>query len=90
MKSSVGEFTLAMRSKAIPVAGGAGYIGSHTARALRRHRHEVIIYDNLSTGYNSLADGFELIVGDIADQEKLARADANCGSYAFRRSRLCR
>jgi UDP-arabinose 4-epimerase len=54
------------------VVGGAGYIGSHAAHTLRRHGHEVIIYDNLSTGYASLADGFELVVGDIADAAKLA------------------
>lgn len=56
------------------VIGGAGYIGSHTARALRDHRHEVIIYDNLSTGHEFLAKGFELIVGDIADAGKLRAA----------------
>lgn len=59
---------------AILVVGGAGYIGSHTARLLRRDGHEVILYDNLSTGHKFLADGFELIVGDIADEEKLAPA----------------
>jgi UDP-arabinose 4-epimerase len=53
------------------VVGGAGYIGSHTARALRRHGHEVIIYDNLSTGYDFLASGFELIRADIADATQL-------------------
>ena len=53
------------------VIGGAGYIGSHTARVLRKHGHEVIIYDNLATGYESLAKGFELIVGDIAETRKL-------------------
>src|SRR5580658_7648783 len=49
------------------VIGGAGYIGSHTARALRRAGHEVIIFDNLSTGYERLAAGFELIKGDMLD-----------------------
>jgi len=49
------------------VTGGAGYIGSHGAHALKRKGHEVIIYDNLSNGNRSLADGFELIVGDSAD-----------------------
>lgn len=62
------------------VVGGAGYIGSHAARALRRSGYEVIIYDNLSTGHRCLADGFELVVGDIGDAAKLrpalARADA--------------
>jgi len=32
------------------VVGGAGYIGSHTARALRGAGYQVRIYDNLSTG----------------------------------------
>ena len=54
------------------VVGGAGYIGSHAARALRRHGHEVIIYDNLSTGHAFLAEGFELVEADIADAAKLA------------------
>jgi UDP-glucose-4-epimerase GalE len=56
------------------VIGGAGYIGSHTARALRRRGHEVIIYDNLSTGHEFLASGFELIRADIADVATLSSA----------------
>ena len=65
---------------AILVTGGAGYIGSHAARALRRSGYEVVIYDNLSTGFRRLAQGFELVEGDIADDAKLrpllARVDA--------------
>jgi UDP-glucose-4-epimerase GalE len=65
---------------AILVTGGAGYIGSHAARALRRSGYEVVIYDNLSTGFRGLAQGFELVEGDIADDSKLrpvlARVDA--------------
>jgi UDP-glucose-4-epimerase GalE len=65
---------------AILVTGGAGYIGSHAARALRRSGYEVVIYDNLSTGFGRLAQGFELAEGDIADEAKLrpllARVDA--------------
>jgi UDP-glucose-4-epimerase GalE len=56
------------------VIGGAGYIGSHAAHALKRKGYEAIIYDNLSTGYVGLADGFELIVGDICDTAKLSAA----------------
>ncbi len=56
---------------AILVSGGAGYIGSHAARALRRSGYEVVLYDNLSTGFRRLAQGFELIEGDIADEAKL-------------------
>jgi UDP-glucose-4-epimerase GalE len=54
------------------VVGGAGYIGSHAARALRRLGHTPLIYDNLSTGYPFLASGFELVKGDILDQSKLS------------------
>jgi len=56
------------------VVGGAGYIGSHAARALRRSGYDVVLYDNLSTGYRCLAQGFELVVGDIADAQKLRSA----------------
>jgi len=55
------------------VIGGAGYIGSHTARALKRAGHDVIIFDNLSGGHERLASGFELIKGDILDAGALAR-----------------
>jgi len=54
------------------VIGGAGYIGSHTARALKHAGHEVIIFDNLSTGYEFFAKGFELVKGDVLDAKTLA------------------
>jgi UDP-glucose-4-epimerase GalE len=57
---------------AILVVGGAGYIGSHTARRLRDRGYDVLIYDNLSTGDEALARGFDLLVGDIADPQKLS------------------
>ena len=56
---------------AILVVGGAGYIGSHAARALRRAGYEAIIYDSLVNGHRRLAEGFELVGGDIADEAKL-------------------
>ena len=62
------------------VIGGAGYIGSHTARALKHAGHDVVIFDNLSTGYEFLAAGFELVKGDILDsaalKKTMSRADA--------------
>jgi UDP-glucose-4-epimerase GalE len=56
------------------VIGGAGYIGSHAARALRRAGHKVLIYDNLSNGHAQLAAGFELIRADLADRAALSTA----------------
>ena len=56
------------------VVGGAGYIGSHTARVLRRAGIDVLIYDNLSTGFDFLAKSFEMVVGDVHDSKKLLEA----------------
>jgi UDP-glucose-4-epimerase GalE len=62
------------------VIGGAGYIGSHAARALRQAGHDVIVFDNLSTGFERLAQGFEFVKGDVLDAAALApvlrRSDA--------------
>jgi UDP-arabinose 4-epimerase len=62
------------------VTGGAGYIGSHTVRCLRAAGHKVVIYDNLCTGFRELANGFDLVIGDIVDhariREKLGGVDA--------------
>ena len=55
------------------VIGGAGYIGSHAARSLKRAGHEVIIFDNLSTGFERLASGFEFVKGDMLDTAALMR-----------------
>lgn len=55
----------------ILVTGGAGYIGSHTCKALALAGHEVRVYDNLSTGFRALVKWGELVEGDILDKEKL-------------------
>ena len=56
------------------VIGGAGYIGSHATRVLRRQGHEALIYDDLSTGYEILARGFPLVRASISDGEALLRS----------------
>ena len=66
------------KNLAVLVVGGAGYIGSHAAQVLRRKGYEVIIYDNLCTGHRELAEGFEFVVGDIADSAKLSKALHRC------------
>jgi UDP-glucose-4-epimerase GalE len=49
------------------VTGGAGYIGSHTVRGLRRRGRDVVVLDTLETGYEAALLGAPLIVGNIAD-----------------------
>src|SRR5436190_689686 len=68
---------------AVLVIGGAGYIGSHAAHVLRRRGYDVIIYDNLSTGFKQLAEGFELVVADIADKAKVASVLRRCDAVMF-------
>lgn len=53
------------------VTGGAGYIGSHTCKALARLGHKVVVYDNLSTGHCEFIKWGEFVSGDIRDTETL-------------------
>jgi UDP-glucose-4-epimerase GalE len=53
------------------VTGGAGYIGSHTARLLAERGIETVVYDNLSRGYRWAVEWCPLVVGDLADRELL-------------------
>ncbi len=49
------------------VVGGAGYIGSHMVKMLVKSGHDVIVLDNLSTGFRALVKYGRLVVGDLAD-----------------------
>lgn len=55
------------------ITGGAGYIGSHVALALAAENHDLVIYDNLSTGNKEAVLNGELVVGDLEDTEKLSK-----------------
>lgn len=55
----------------ILVTGGAGYIGSHVVRQLGEAGYDIVVYDNCSTGSASAVLYGELIVGDLADVDKL-------------------
>jgi UDP-glucose 4-epimerase len=53
----------------ILVTGGAGYIGSHTVRALVDAGESVVVVDNLSTGFSQfLPEGVPLFIGDVSDE----------------------
>ena len=56
----------------ILVIGGAGYIGAHVVHDLVEEGHDVIVYDNLSSGFKeNLPEICTFIQGDILNKEKL-------------------
>jgi UDP-glucose 4-epimerase len=58
---------------AVLVTGGAGYIGSHMVLALVDASEEVVVLDDLSTGFRwAVTEPARLVVGDVADQKLVA------------------
>src|SRR3954470_20908048 len=56
------------------VTGGAGYIGSHAVLALLDSGWNVVVIDNLTTGFRwAVPPEAEFVEGDIADQALVAR-----------------
>ena len=56
------------------VTGGAGYIGSHMVLALTDAGEDVVVLDNLTTGYWwAISPKAKLVEGDIGDEALLAR-----------------
>jgi UDP-glucose-4-epimerase GalE len=55
------------------VTGGAGYIGSHTVRALRDEGSDVVVLDSLEYGHREAVLDAPLEVGDIADADLVRR-----------------
>jgi UDP-glucose 4-epimerase len=66
------------------ITGGAGFIGSNLADALLQNGHEVIVYDNLSTGHhkfiehNTSEENYTLVKADVLEKEKLIESMAEC------------
>jgi UDP-glucose 4-epimerase len=55
------------------VTGGAGYIGSHMVHGLIDAGEQVVVLDNLTTGFDwAVAPGAELVVGDAGNQAGVA------------------
>ena len=69
------------------VTGGAGYIGSHTVRVLKRAGYGVVVYDNFSRGHLEAVEGHTVVEGDTADSWLLNKVlieqkiDASCGGF---------
>lgn len=55
----------------ILITGGAGYVGSHCAKALAEAKHEGIVFDNLLSGHRDLVRWGKLVEGDIRDAAAL-------------------
>jgi UDP-glucose 4-epimerase len=59
---------------AVLVTGGAGYIGGHMALALADRGEDVVVLDNLSTGFDwAVPPRAKLVIGDMGDQELVSR-----------------
>lgn len=59
------------------VTGGAGFIGSNVSKLLLDEGHDVVVYDNLSSGYRQNVEalkGAQFVQGDIRDEKGLADA----------------
>ena len=52
----------------ILVTGGAGYIGSQVVKTLGEEEHEIVVYDNLSTGHEWAVLSGRLVKGDLEDR----------------------
>ena len=63
------------------VTGGAGYIGSHAVHELVDAGAQVVVLDNLSTGFiSALPRSVLSIVGDVGDQALVASIIEDHGS----------
>ena len=69
---------------AVLVTGGAGYIGSHMVYELVDAGEQVIVLDNLSTGFQwAVPEDVALIVGEIGDQTLVGRVIRDYGIEAI-------
>ncbi len=69
---------------AILVTGGAGYIGSHMVLELTDAGENVVVLDNLTTGYRwAVPTAAKLVVGDVGDEALLGRVLTENGIEAI-------
>ena len=60
-----------MNARTILVTGGAGYIGSHVVRQLGEAGENVVVLDDLSTGFRQAVLHGDLVVGNTGDESCL-------------------
>jgi UDP-glucose-4-epimerase GalE len=65
---------LGASSRSVLVTGGAGYIGSHTAKALARAGYRVVVFDNLVAGHRGAVKWGGLVEGDVTDTQAVIQA----------------
>ena len=60
------------------VAGGAGYIGSHTVKRLKEAGHSPVIYDNISRGHKEVIHILKVpaVIADLNDAPR--RSPPHC------------
>jgi UDP-arabinose 4-epimerase len=69
-------------SEHILVTGGAGFIGSHTCKALAAEGFVPVAFDDLSRGHAAFVRWGPLVQGDILDPAALAAAFTEHGPAA--------
>jgi UDP-glucose 4-epimerase len=70
-----------VRGKKIFLTGGAGFIGSHLTRRFSELGAEVVVFDNLSTGFSHYIEGIPAVTfikGDITYSKALETAMKGC------------
>ena len=74
--------TTGTNSSTVLVTGGAGYIGSHAAKALAQAGYQVVVFDNLAAGHREAVRYGDFVDGDVTDVAALRGALRRHGAFA--------
>ena len=53
------------------IAGGAGYVGSHTNKRLNMQGYQTVVFDNLVYGHRDFVRWGEFVLGDLANKDQI-------------------